>query len=555
MEKSVSIKCLNTSTVHEINRGTSLLEIAESLDIQLKNRILGAMVNNELEELDYEVYQPKKIQFIDITHPDGMRMYTRSLCFLLYKAVSDLYPNARLIIGHSVSNGIYCKITGKDFVVTEEIVDSLAERMHSYVNKDLAFVRVIEETADVIKKVEEHGLHDKVSLLKLRGLNYKSYYKLDGAINFFYGYLLPSASYVNSFDLIKYFDGLLLRLPMRSDPGKLGEIKVEDQIVSIFKEYSQWNSILQVSNIGELNEYTTRGSSEKLIKLSEALHEKKIAQIADMICSKKEEVKIILISGPSSSGKTTFAKRLAIQMRINGIKPLNISLDDYFVDRELTPRDESGDYDFEALEAIDLELFNRHLTDLVNGEKVTLPKFSFEKGTRSFNGETIQMGSDNMLIIEGIHGLNPQLTATIARESKFMVFVSALTALNLDNHNWVSARDNRLIRRLVRDYLYRKYSGKETIARWPSVMKGEEKHIVPFRDKADIMFNSALLYELAVLKYYVVPILMEIHQNQVEYAEAKRLLNFLSYFITIKPEEIPPTSIIREFLGGSSFNY
>lgn len=555
MDKSVSVKCLNTSTVHEIKRGTSLLEIAKTLQIKLNHRIFGALVNNELEELDYEVYQPKQIQFIDITHPDGMRMYTRSLCFLLYKAVRDLYPDRRLIIGHSVSNGIYCKITGNGFVITDEIVASLAERMRSYVRDDLAFVRVIEETTEVIKKAEENGLYDKVSLLKFRGLNYKSYYKLDGCINFFYGYLLPSASYIDVFDLNRYFDGLLLRLPMKSNPTKVEELKVQDNMITIFQEYSRWNNILQVSNIGELNDYTIRGNSEKLIKISEALHEKKIAQIADLICSKKDRVKIILISGPSSSGKTTFAKRLAIQMLVNGIKPLNISLDDYFVNRELTPRDESGDYDFEALEAIDIELFNQHLTDLINGKKVTLPKFSFEKGTRTFNGETLEMGPDNMLVIEGIHGLNPRLTATVARESKFMIYVSALTALNIDNHNWVSAWDNRLIRRIVRDYRYRKYSAKETIARWPSVLKGEEKHILPFREKADTMFNSALLYELAVLKHYAVPILMEIQQNQVEYAEAKRLLNFLNYFKVIESEEIPPTSIIREFLGGSSFNY
>ena len=555
MDNNVTIKCLNNSKVLQVKRGTSLFDAIGIFDIKLGNRILGALVNNELEDLAYEIYQPKTIQFIDITHPDGMRMYTRSLSFLLYKAVKELYPDARLIIDHSIAKGIFCKITGTDFELTDEAVSAILDKMRFYVKADFKFIRIIEETQDVIKKITEQGLYDKINLLKFRGRSYKSYYILDGCINFFYGYLVPSTSYINVFELNRYFDGMLLRLPKKNNPDEVEELTVQKKMFTVFQEFSQWNEILQVSNLSELNDLTFKGKSETLIKISEALHEKKIAQIADVIHSRKDKIKIILISGPSSSGKTTFSKRLAIQLLVNGIKPLNISLDNYFVDREKTPRTPSGDYDFEAFEAIDVDLFNQQIAELLNGKKVILPKFSFENGKKSFNTEPIEMKPDNILIIEGIHGLNPKLTPLIPEESKFMIYISALTTLNIDDHNWVSTRDNRLIRRIVRDYRYRKYTAQETIARWPSVIEGEEKHIFPFQEKANVIFNSALVYELAVLKYYADPLLREIQQCQPEYSEAKRLLNFLSYFRPIKTWEIPPTSILREFLGGSSFSY
>lgn len=555
MNPTITITCVNSGTTKTVSKGTSLNDVIKEFGVEMKYPILGALVNNVLEELTFLIFHPVSVQFIDIMHPDGMRMYVRGLSFVLYKAVHELFPDAHLRIDHAISKGIYCKITAPNYDLTEKDVAAIKQRMQEIVDSDLPFIRIEEETEEVIRKFESVGLTDKISLLKHRGRNFSSYYKLNGHINAFYGYLLPSSGILKVFDLNKYFNGLLLQVPQSKNPSKVEELVVQNKLFEIFQEFSQWIKILDVPNISDLNNSCSNGKSEVLIKVAEALHEKKIGQIADNIRSRNKQVKIILISGPSSSGKTTFAKRLAIHLIVNGMKPLNLSLDNYFVDRDNTPLDENGNHDFEAVEALDISLFNENLLALLNGEKIEIPKFSFETGKRFYNGETMLMQSENVLIIEGIHGLNPQLTNSIPPEVKFKIYVSALAALNIDDHNRVSTTDNRLIRRIVRDYRYRKYSARETISRWPSVRKGEEKHIFPFQEEADTMFNSALLYELAVLKPFAEPILLEVQPNQPEYSEATRLLGFFRYLKPLKPTEIPPTSILREFLGGSSFSY
>jgi uridine kinase len=555
MNKTIAINCINTGTTKIVRKGTTLNEVLKELGVKSKNPILGAMVNNVLEELNFEVFHPVSVQFIDITHPDGMRMYIRSISFVLCKAVYELFPDSQLRIDHTIAKGIYCKVKTPDKELTLEDVVALKERMLEIIEADLPFIQIEEETEEVMRKFDAQGLTDKISLLKHKGQNFSSYYTLGGFIGSFYGYMIPSTGYLKVFDLNKYFNGLLLQLPQRNNPVKVEDLVIQNKLFEIFQEFSQWVKILEVPNISDLNNSCANGKSEILIKVSEALHEKKIGQIADNIRLRNKEVKIILISGPSSSGKTTFAKRLAIHLIVNGMKPLNLSLDNYFVDRDKTPLDENGLHDYEAVEALDIKLFNQNLVSLLNGDEVELPSFSFETGMRFYNGISMQMRPENVLIIEGIHGLNPLLTSSIPPEAKFRIYVSALTTLNIDDHNRVSTTDNRLIRRIVRDYKYRKYSARDTISRWPSVRQGEEKHIFPFQEEADTMFNSALLYELAVLKPFAEPILLEVQPNQPEYSEATRLLDFFSYFKPLKPTEIPPTSILREFLGGSSFVY
>lgn len=555
MNRTIPIKCLNNNVVKKYPKETTLLDIAKDLKINLKAPIIGALVNNKLTELSFEVYHPKNVQFIDVTHNEGIRMYMRSMYFLLFKAVHDLFPNARLTIEHSVSKGIYCEIHGTKDKLSIQNILSIRSRMRELVKKDIPFIKHEEETDAVIEKFKKENLNDKIEAMKHRAHVYTSYYTLDGLADTYYGHLVPSTGYLNIFDLNKYYNGMLLQLPKQEEPDVVEDPIIQNKMFEIFREHTNWNRILNISNIGELNKSCTEGKAEDLIKVAEALHEKKIAQVADMIASKKDQIKIVLISGPSSSGKTTFGKRLAIQLTVSGIKPLNLSLDNYFVNRDETPRDDHGEYDFEALEALNIPLFNQHLLDLLNGKEIEIPKFSFDKGERFYDGETLQMSDENILIIEGIHGLNPELTHSIPSLAKFKVYVSALTSINVDDHNRIPTTDNRLVRRIVRDYKYRNYSAQETISRWPSVRRGEKKHIFPYQEEADVMFNSALLYELPVLKPYIEPVLLQVPPNQPEYAEAVRLIKFFRYFKPIPPKEIPPTSIVREFLGGSSFNY
>jgi uridine kinase len=555
IEKEIKLKCLNNNKVVNVPRGITLLEVAKKLDVKLKNPIVGVLVNNRLRELTYELFHPKTIQFIDITHPDGMRMYVRSLSFVLNAAVEQLFSGARLRVEHSVSKGFYCELDNLEGELTVQMTIDLAEKMREIVALDLPFGKQKDETEEIIKMFEERGVYDKTNLIRHRGQYYTSYYSMGNHIGIFYGFLVPSTGYLKVFDLNKYYNGMLLRIPKSSMPDQVEELVLQNKLFEIFREYTQWNRILNVTKISDLNRVAGNGKSETIVKVTEALHEKKIALIADRIAARKDKIKIVLISGPSSSGKTTFGKRLAIQLLVSGIKPLNLSLDNYFVDRENTPLDENGDFDFEALESIDLNLFNEHLVALLAGEEVEIPKFSFETGERFFNGERMKMSHENILIIEGIHGLNPGLTVSVPDEAKFKVYVSALTSINVDDLTRIPTTDNRLIRRIVRDYKYRKYSAKDTISRWASVRRGEEKHIFPYQEEADVMFNTALLYEFAVLKPFAEPILLEVQPNQPEYAEANRLLKFFSYFKPMQPREIPPTSILREFLGGSSFSY
>ncbi|MCU4177581.1 nucleoside kinase [Carboxylicivirga sp. N1Y90] len=555
MNRTVHIKCLNNNTSKCYPLGTSLKDVAEDMQIQLANPIIGAFSNNRLKDLSFELYHPQNIRFIDLTEPDGMRMYIRSLSFVLSKAVSELYPKAKLRIEHSVSKGTYCSLENAGGELNMEDVLEIGKRMREIVSANLPFVQREEESEEVIQRLEEQNQEDKVTLIKHRGEVYTSYYKLDGYLGMYYGYLVPSTGYLQVFDLIKYYNGMLLQIPKRSNPKELEDIVVQNKMFDIFQEFSEWNRVLNVQNLGDVNAACSSGEAETLIKVSEALHEKKIGHIADLISERKKEVKLVLISGPSSSGKTTFGKRLAIQLMVAGMNPLNLSLDNYFVNREETPLDENGEYDFEALDALDVELFNQQLVDLLAGKEVEIPKFSFETGQRFYDGDKLQMNEENILIVEGIHGLNPQLTHLIPNESKFKIYVSALTSINIDNQNLIHTTDNRLIRRIVRDYKYRNYSAQDTISRWQSVRRGEEKHIFPFQEEADVMFNTALLYELSVLKPLAESILLEVQPNQLEYSEACRLLKFFSYFKAVQSKEIPPTSIIREFVGGSSFSY
>ncbi|WP_088656039.1 nucleoside kinase [Geofilum rhodophaeum] len=555
MTKTVKIKCLNNNQEVAVPRGTSLLEVARLCGVQLANPILGAMVNNRIRELGYECFQPKTVQFFDITHPDGMRMYVRSLSFLLYVAVQEVLPGAKLRIEHSVSKGLYCEVDNLRGELTVQDTIDLAEKMRALVALDLPFEKKKDETDEVIQLLEERGLQDKTALIRHRGQYYTSYHQMGEYFGIFHGYMVPSTGYLKTFDLNKYYNGMLLRLPRSSQPGELEDLVVQTKLFEIFREFSQWNKILRMTKISDLNKAAGNGRSDTLVKVTEALHEKKIAHIADRIADRRDKLRVVLISGPSSSGKTTFGKRLAVQLLVAGIKPLNLSLDNYFVDRDHTPKDEHGEFDFEALEALDLDLLNTHFRQLLAGEEVEIPKFSFETGTRFYDGETLKMEKDNILIVEGIHGLNPELTPSIPNEAKFKVYVSALTSINVDDLTRIATTDNRLIRRIVRDYKYRKYSARDTISRWPSVRRGEEKHIFPYQEEADVMFNTALLYEFAVLKPYAEPILLEVQPNQPEYAEANRLLKFFNNFKPMQPREIPPTSILREFLGGSSFTY
>ena len=535
--------------------GTDLQTILEDVKPQLSGEALGAMVNNKLKELTYEIYKPKNVTFVDGIHSDGRRMYVRSLCFLLYKAVHDIYPGANFRVEHSISNGLYCRITDRNIMLTPDLVKDIKKRMLEIVEADLSFVREEMETKKAIELFESQGLKEKTSLFRTRGNLYTSVYHLGDSVDYFNGFLVPSTSMLKVFDLLPFAQGMLLMTPGRRDTSVTETFVSQEKMLKVFSEYKRWGKVLNISNVGDLNSYVESDNISELIKISEALHEKKISQIADKIRKKRKRIKLILISGPSSSGKTTFGKRLAIQLKVAGLHPVNLSLDNYFVDREKTPLDDNGEYDFEALEALDVRLFNENLVDLLNGKEVELPKFSFETGSRYFDGEKLKINGKQILVVEGIHALNPKLTPLIADESKFRIYISALTSISIDGHNRIPSTDNRLIRRIVRDHKYRNYSAFDTISRWPSVRLGEEKNIFPYQEEADAMFNSALPYELGVLKRYAEPILKEIQPNQAEYSEANRLLKFFSYFLPICADEIPPTSLMREFLGGSTFDY
>lgn len=555
MNGKVTIHCTNTNSYHEFPAGISLIDVRKKLKIKSPYTITVAKVNNKSESLCYRVYSNKTVSFVDNSEATGMRTYVRSLCFLFSKAISEVVPNGKLRIEHPVSLGYYCVIEG-DIDIEEPVIEKIKEKMHEYIAADLPFEEVEEETENVVKLFRQHGYEDKALLLETSGSLYAKYYRLGDSVDYFYSSLVPSTGYLNLFDVVRYHGAWLLRIPNRDKPTELEPIIEQPQMLNVFKEQLQLSNIIGVSTIGEMNKANEEGHISTLIKISEAYQERTIAKIAEQITSRfKDGVRLVLISGPSSSGKTTFRMRVEVQLMVNLLKPVGISLDNYFVEREKTPKDEYGAYDFESLYALDLEQFNKDLNALLNGEKVSMPTFNFSTGKREYKGDELQIDENTILVIEGIHALNPELTAHIANNRKFKIYVSALTVLALDDHNWISTTDNRLIRRLIRDYQYRNYSAIDTISRWPSVRAGEGKWIFPYQENADAMFNSAMIYEFAALRQYAEPILMQVPNNVPEYSEANRLLKFLRYIKHINDSELPPTSLLREFLGGSSFRY
>lgn len=553
--KTITISCENTGCNYNVEAGMTLKEIKKIIYPENHNHILGALINHQLKDLQYIVMNPLKINFIDITTLDGYSVYSRSLIFVLYKAVSNIFPRKSLRTEYVISNGIYCRLGNKDLSLEPEIVDSLRNEMQKIIDADIPIIREDVPTEKAVQIFRKQGFKDKADLMETRGKLYTSLYYLDGLSDYFYGTLAPSTGCLKTFDLIPYKNGMLLRLPDRHNPQELLPVIPQDKLFNVFSEYKRWGKILETTDIGSLNKLIENKFAGPIIKISEALHEKKISQIADQIKARQKHVKVILIAGPSSSGKTTFGKRLAIQLMVNCIKPINLSLDNYFVNRELTPRDENGEYDYESIDALDIATFTDNVQRLLAGEEVEIPKFSFETGQRYYDGEKLRITKQNVIIVEGIHGLNPKLTQLLPPEALFKIFVSALTSIAIDNHNLINPSDNRLLRRMVRDYKYRNYSALDTLKRWESVLLGEQKHIVPYQEEADAIFNSALTYELGTLKLQAEPLLREVTQQHPEHSKALRLLKFLSYIRVVPPREIPPTSIIREFLGGSSFKY
>lgn len=554
--KKVNIFCKNTGSYHEFPIGTSLNEIRSALQIKLKFPVVAARVNYKVEELDFMIYKPKDIEFIDMSISSGMRVYVRTLSMVLAKAVHSLYPEFTLRIEHPISKGYYCSLKNAPKPIDLPMIAQIKQEMKRIIDADEAIVTDEAQIEEVHRLFQQQKrTEDTLSLFATLNTVYCKYVKLGGYIDFYNGVLLPSTGMLTQFDLIPYYDGMLLRVPNRNKPDQLEDFTFMPKMFEIFKEFVSWNKIMKLENIGDFNIACKHNKSFELIKVAEALHEKKVASIADMITQRAEKVRLVLISGPSSSGKTTFSKRLSVQLMVNRRIPVGISLDNYFLDRELTPRDENGDLDFEHIEAMDLAFFNLQMKQLLAGEEIALPSFNFETGKREFRGDKLKLGKETILILEGIHALNPDLLPEIDPQHLFKIYVSALTTISIDDHNYIPTTDTRLIRRIVRDQKYRSYSARDTISRWESVRKGEEKWIFPFQEEADILFNSALIFELAVLKKYVEPILAEVPKYCDEYTEAHRLLKFLNFFVSIPDREIPPTSLLREFLGGSSFRY
>ena len=557
MSSTLKIYCKNIGEYVEFQGGQTLMEIYNTLADRIPQRPICAHVNNKTEDLSYPLFAPKQVEFLTAMSPSGHRVYIRSLCMMLYRAVVALYPGARLIIEHSIGRGYYCRITGSDVAMSQQVVDSLRDYMHSLVRRALPFERKERLTSDVIKIFEEQGLDDKVKLLQSLHDLYTVYYRLDGVCDSYYGNLAPSTDMCPVFDLRLFKEGFLLMGMAKDDPTAAESPIMQEKMYHAFTDYLAFNRVIGVANVGELNLEISQKEAPMLINVAEALHDKKIGRISDEIQSRYNEggARVVLIAGPSSSGKTTFTKRLAIQLMTNLLEPKMISLDDYFVNREDTPREPDGDYDYESLYALDLHQFNADLNALLAGEEVQLPTYNFELGRRVYKGKTLKLTNRSVLLIEGIHGLNPELTKEIDARMKFMIYVSALTTLSIDDHNWVPTSDNRLLRRMVRDSRYRGVSATETIRRWPSVRRGEDKWIYPYQENADAMFNSSLIFELSVIKEYAEELLRGVPRDIPEYAEAYRLRTLLGYFTPITDKTIPSTSLLREFLGGSSFRY
>ena len=564
MEPTITIYCKNTHTYHEVPRGISLIELKDLLHFQLPYPIIAAHVNYKVENLTFRLYKPKDIEFLDASSPSGMRVYVRTLGMVLACAVNELYPKMDLRVEHPISKGYYCTLqwhidkttepedAKEPPVVTKEMVDAIKNQMLKIIAEDRPIIEEEKQTKEVIRMFAER-YNNESSIFETLGNPYCRYFRMGDFIDYYTNVLLPSSGYINLFDVETFKDGLLLRIPNRQNPTVLEDSIQQEKMFSIFQEYNRWNKLLHINNVNDFNIACKDKKSFEMIKLAEALHEKKIAQIADAIAEKRP--KIVFISGPSSSGKTTFSKRLQIQLLVDGIKPEVLSMDDYFVNRVDTPKDENGEFDFETVKAVDLSFFRQQMHELLEGKEVDLPTFDFTIGERVFKGRKLKLQKDSVLVIEGLHALNPCVLPDVDKNLTFKIFVSALTTINIDNHNWIPTTDIRLLRRVVRDYKYRGFSAQETIARCPSVVRGEQKWVYPFQEEADVMFNSALIFEFAVLKRHAEPILSEVPKYCEEYTEAHRLLKFLQYFIPIPEREIPPTSFLREFVGGSSFRY
>ena len=554
MKQVIQIRCKNTKKTKDIRIGSTLSEIFREFGLSMEYGPVSAKVNNEVRGMHYRVYHSKDVEFLDLHSSSGQRTYTRTLFFVLCKAVHDLYPDGSVWIDIPVSNGYYCDMN-IGHPVADADADRIRERMQTIIDARIPICRHECTTEEAVGLFGALGHDSKVKLLKSIGRLYTTYYDIDGYLDYYYGSLLTNTSELRLFGLERMYDGLLLRVPSTNDPSRLVHKVQQDKMFDIFKEHHQWQSLLGLRTIGDLNDAVDKGMTTPLINLSEALQEKKIAKIADTIAERRDEVRMVLIAGPSSSGKTTTCKRLSIQLLASGLRPVPISLDDYFVDREKTPKDSNGDFDFESLYALNLPLLNEQMNTLFAGGEVELPKYNFQTGLSERSGRKLRLGKDDVLVVEGIHALNPELTAQVPDRLKFRVYASALTTILIDSHNYVPTTDNRLLRRIIRDYKYRGVSARETIRRWPSVRAGEKKWIFPYQENADAMFNTAMLFELAVIKAQAEPLLELVPENCEEHSEAFRLLKFLRYFRPIPYNTVPQTSLLREFLGGSSFKY
>ena len=540
----------------EVEMGISLLELLPRFALEGELPFLAAYVNNRIKELNFRIFKPLTVRFIDITHYEGYRVYQRTISFILQKSVRDLYGERKFYIRHSLGRGFYCEFADGVQPTVEQLA-LLRERMQQIIDARYPILRYRMLTSEVNDIYQRFGFDDKVTLLNTRPRLYSEIYQMDDMVGYFYGALAPDTGYIHLFDMRAYHDGFYVALPTRLDPTKL-DLNVQwDKMIDIFSEYHDWVQIMGVPTVGQLNAKLLSGDMSELIKIAEAFHEKKIAAMADKIFEANREhgTRMVLISGPSSSGKTTTSKRLGIQLRILGLDPVLISLDDYFVDRDRTPRDEKGDYDYEALEAIDLELLNSDLKRLVAGESVEIPRYDFITGSRKWHEQPLKLGPRSIIVMEGIHALNPNLTPSIPRDQKFCIYASCLTSVAMDDHTRIATTDNRLLRRITRDYATRGADALSTLRRWPSVRRGEERHIFPYQENADVIFNTSLFYEIMVLRPKVEPILREVPDTEPEYGDAHRLLQFLDNFTPLYTDEIPPTSILREFVGGSTFKY
>ena len=556
MKETVPVRCVNTNEVKEVAIGTQLKDPIDFFGAQSKYLIGNAKVNNKTESLNYRVYRPRKVEFVDISRPSAMRTYVRSLCFVLAKAVHDVLPNSQVYFEHAVSRGYYFTVENGAHVGKEEL-HLIKQRMHEIIQLDLPFQQIEEEKEVVVQLFNENNMQDKASLIETSDdLIYARYSQLDNYIDYYYGCLLPSTRYLSIFDIVQCNGDFLLVIPDRNDPVKLETVIDQPKLLQVYRKHQEFLSVSKLNTVGELNNAIRSNKISEIIQISEAYQTNEIINVANEITRKYDDgLRVVLISGPSSSGKTTFRKRLEVQLYVNMLKPVGISLDDYFVNRDDTPLDDSGEKDYESLYAIDLDLFSEHLEKLLNNEEISLPTYNFVTGKREYRGQKLKMDNKSVLIIEGIHALNPELTKTISDNKKFMVYVSALTSISLDHHNWIPASDNRLLRRMVRDNRFRGYSAADTISRWNSVRRGEDKWIFPFQENADALINTAMIYELAAIRRHAEPVLRRVPKSAPEYAEAYRLLKFLSYFNYITDRELPPTSLLREFLGGSSFRY